>query len=118
MVFGQVQQFYSPELDESSKSRIKIPVETTAGAHYGAMLVRREAFWRVGSFRTDVLMGDFVDWHARAVELGLKSISQPDIVMKRRIHLTNLGILHRDARRDYLRVLKTVLDRRRTINRA
>jgi hypothetical protein len=37
-----------------------------------------------------------------------------DVVMKRRIHKTNMGILHRDQRSGYVHALKAALDRRRS----
>ena len=113
VVFGHVQQFYSPELDEETKRRIAIPIETMRGFHAGAMLIKREAFLRVGLFKSDLQLAEFVDWYARAMELGLKSLMLPDMVMKRRIHQTNQGTRHREARGDYVRVLKASLDRRR-----
>lgn len=113
MVFGHVSQFYSPELDEESKKRIKIPSETMRGLHPGVMLLKHAAFLRVGPFRTDVQLGEFIDWHARAMEVGLTSLLLPDVVMKRRIHLTSLGTRQREARGDYVRVLKAALERRR-----
>jgi glycosyltransferase involved in cell wall biosynthesis len=113
VVFGHVQQFYSPELDEETKRHITIPIETMRGFHVGAMLIKRETFFRVGLFKTDLQLAELVDWHARAMELGLRSLMLPDVVMKRRIHQTNQGIRQRAARRDYVRVLKASLDRRR-----
>ena len=112
-VFGHVQQFYSPELDEEIKRRITIPVETMRGFHAGAMLIKREAFLRVGLFKNDLQLAEFVDWYARAMELELKSLMLPEVVMKRRIHQTNQGTRYREARGDYVRVLKASLDRRR-----
>ena len=113
VVFGHIQQFYSPELGEEITRQIKIPVETMRGIHPGAMLIKREAFLRVGFFKTDLQLAEFVDWYARATELGLRSFMLPEVVMKRRIHQTNQGTRYREARGDYLRVLKASLDRRR-----
>ena len=113
IVFGHIQQFYSPELGEEIKQRLKIPVEVIRGLHAGAMLIKREAFLRVGFFKTDLQLAEFVDWYARATELGLKSFMLPEVVMKRRIHQTNQGTRYRESRGDYLRVLKASLDRRR-----
>jgi len=113
VVFGHIQQFYSPELGEEITRQIKIPVETMRGIHPGAMLIKREAFLRVGFFKTDLQLAEFVDWYARATELGLRSLMLPEVMMKRRIHQTNQGTRYREARGDYLRVLKASLDRRR-----
>lgn len=113
MVFGHVQQFHSPELGEEIKQQIKIPVEIMPGHHVGTMLIKRAAFMRVGLFKTDLKMGEFIDWHARAVDIGLKSLMLPEVVMKRRIHLNNMGRRERKHQGDYIRLLKASLDRRR-----
>jgi glycosyltransferase involved in cell wall biosynthesis len=113
MVFGHVQQFYSPELGEEIKKRIKLPAEIMRGFHPGAMLIKREAFFRVGLFNPALQLGEVVDWHVRAMELGLKTLMLTDVVMKRRLHQTNQGIYKREARVEYLQILKASLDRRR-----
>jgi glycosyltransferase involved in cell wall biosynthesis len=113
MVFGYVRQFHSPELDEEEKKQRKILSEVMPGHHVGTMLIRRDAFFRVGSFRTDLEVGEFIDWHARATEMGLRSQMLPDVVMKRRIHTNNMMQRERGSQTDYVRILKASLDRRR-----
>ena len=112
VVFGHVIQFHSPELDEQVKNTKLCPDEKIAGYTAGTMLVRREAFQRVGPFRTDLQLGDFIDWYAKAGEKGLKSLMLSSVLMKRRIHATNTGISKRNSRADYVRVLKEAIDRR------
>jgi glycosyltransferase involved in cell wall biosynthesis len=113
MAFGHIQQFYSPELTQAEKDQIRIPVEIMPGHHAGAMLIKKEAFLRVGLFKNELRIGEFIDWYARATELNLKSIMLPDVLMKRRIHRTNLGTYLRDQRSGYVHALKAALDRRR-----
>jgi glycosyltransferase involved in cell wall biosynthesis len=113
MVFGHVAQFFSPELEESLKGRIHMPGGSMPGYVPGAMLVRRDAFVRVGFFDARYRIGEFIDWFMRAIDLGLKSHLAPEVLVKRRIHDANTGIRERDSRKDYLRVLKASLDRRR-----
>lgn len=79
----------------------------------GAMLVRRETFGRVGPFATDLKVGEFIDWYARATDLGLTTTVIPDVVLRRRLHDSNTGIRERDSRLDYARVLRATLARRR-----
>jgi hypothetical protein len=67
----------------------------------------------VGLFATGWRVGEFIDWYARAVDLGLKSHILPEVVLHRRLHDTNIGIVEPDAKADYLRILKASLDRRR-----
>jgi glycosyltransferase involved in cell wall biosynthesis len=113
MVFGYVEQFFSPELEESLQDRINISNARMPGYLPGAMLVKRSAFLQVGFFDEGLRLGEFVDWYVRAVDSGLKSFLSGDVVLKRRIHDANSGIREREHRKDYLRVLKASLDRRR-----
>ena len=113
MAFGYVQPFVSPELRNEERPAIRSATEIMPGYQAGTMLIRRDAFHQVGGFETNWELGEFLDWYARARDLGLKSFMLPEVVMKRRLHKSNLGSIKRDNRVDYVRVLKSVLDRRR-----
>jgi len=113
VVFGHVRQFVSPELDARSAGRLVCPPRAEPGYLIGAALFRREALAHVGPFREDLVTGNFIDWMARARDRGLREAMLPDVVLRRRLHTANYGRVRRDARRDYARVLKAALDRRR-----
>ncbi len=113
MVFAQVTQFYSPELAPSPEKSAIDEQQVLSGHCAGTMLIRRDAFSRVGPFDTQWRIGEFVDWYAKAVDKGLRSTVIPKILMKRRIHKNNSGIRERESRSDYLKILKRALDRRR-----
>lgn len=81
----------------------------------GTMLIRREAVARIGDFDEAVKMGEFVDWWARAEEAGVRWRQIPDVVLRRRIHATNTGIVQAANRVDYARVLRAALERRRGV---
>ena len=86
---------------------------TLPGYVPGCLLAHTTSFRRVGAFREDVHVGEFLDWLARAEDLGMRSEMLPDVVLRRRLHSTNLGIRRRNAAGDYAVVLKEALDRRR-----
>jgi GT2 family glycosyltransferase len=113
MVFGQVEQFYSPELEESLKSGINLVAAKMPGYLPGAMLIKRNSFLKVGFFDVGLRLGEVVDWYMRAVDYGLKSFLAPEVVLRRRIHDANTGLKEREHRSGYLRALKASLDRRR-----
>jgi glycosyltransferase involved in cell wall biosynthesis len=114
VVFSHVQIFHSPELSGKLRERLPIPVEIMPGYVVGTMLIERDAFLRVGPFGGDWELAEFIDWHARAMELGLKSIMLPEVMMRRRIHENNQGIYKREHRSsDYLRAIRAALNRRR-----
>jgi glycosyltransferase involved in cell wall biosynthesis len=113
MVYGHAKQFVSPELRNERSKQSDEFIEVMPGFHVGCMLIRRDAFQRVGQFNTNVELAEFQDWYSRAIDLGLRSCMLPDIVMKRRIHKNNQGIYKQEHRVEYARFIKTVLDRRR-----
>ena len=114
MVFGHVQEFVSPELDEETRATIRPPAATPMPwTAPNLMLIRRASFDRVGLFSTTVRVGVTVDWFARADEAGLRHRILPQTVLERRLHTQNNGLRERDARSQYLEVLKAALDRRR-----
>jgi glycosyltransferase involved in cell wall biosynthesis len=114
MVFGHVREFVSPELTEAQRATVRPPApQPLPWPAPNLMLIRREAFARVGPFSESVRVGVTVDWYARAAEAGLRSAMLPQVVLERRLHLANNGLRERDSRQQYLHVLKAALDRRR-----
>lgn len=113
MVFGQVELFHSPELDDRRKQELKGHGQILAGYSGGTLLARKSVFDRVGYFRMDIQVGEFIDWYARIKDAGLKSVMIEEVLMKRRLHNSNMGVVFKDRRHEYLQVVKNSLDRRR-----
>jgi glycosyltransferase involved in cell wall biosynthesis len=116
-VYGHVREFVSPDLDAEARSRLRPPIDRIAGCLPTNMLMRRDAFLRVGGFATGLRVGVTVDWSARAQELGMATTLLDDVLFERRLHGSNNGIREREHRSDYLRVVKAALDRRRALQR-
>jgi glycosyltransferase involved in cell wall biosynthesis len=116
MVFGHVREFVSPELSVEERESIRAPAPGPAPwTAPNLMLIRRESFQRVGPFSETLKVGVTIDWYARAIEYGLHGVMLPDVVLERRLHLANNGLREREARHQYLHVLKSSLDRRRAV---
>lgn len=113
VVYGHVTEFLSPDLDEQARALLRAPNHDMPWPTPNLMLVRRDAFFRVGLFSTGLRVGIGVDWHARSNEIGLKSSVPPIVVLERRLHAENNGIRERQFKPQYLHVLKASLDRRR-----
>jgi glycosyltransferase involved in cell wall biosynthesis len=113
IAFGMVEQFISPELAEEQHSRLREELKTMPGLLMGAMMIRREAFDRVGSLDETLDLAEFIDWMSRATQLGLKHKVLPSQVMRRRIHTSNQGILKKDKMQDYTAVARAALRRSR-----
>jgi glycosyltransferase involved in cell wall biosynthesis len=82
-------------------------------AQPGTLLMRRETFWRVGPYASDLTHGETLDWFARAIDLGLHTRSVPQVLMLRRIHGTNTSFDAKGSTRKYLKALQTIVARRR-----
>lgn len=113
LVFCHVEPFYSPELDERQRGSVRAAMGTLTGYMRGAMLGRREAIERVGPFDERWRVGDFVEWHTRAEDAGVRMAVLPQTLMRRRVHLNNDSRVAGDGRRDFARVVRAVRDRRR-----
>lgn len=112
-VFGHMSEFISPDLEPEAAARLRDPVADAPWPTPNLMLVRREAFDRVGPFSTELRVGIGVDWYARALEVAIKQRMIDDVVLERRLHTQNNGIRERASRSQYLHVLKASIDRRR-----
>lgn len=86
--------------------------EPQPGRLPGSFMLRRSALDRVGGFREGGAQVEAVEWAARAADAGLDLRYVPGVTMERRLHAGN----HSRATdpREYLRVLKTIMDRRRS----
>jgi glycosyltransferase involved in cell wall biosynthesis len=113
-VYGEVEQFISPELPEEWARRHAAAVLTASPTRVaGAMLVRLRAFTRIGGFSETLRIGETLDWVARADNLDVRSRCLPHLVLRRRLHTTNTGLTQQGSRSDYLAVARAALARRR-----
>lgn len=117
LVFGHVQHFLSPELDQRQAAALSCPAEPMPATSAGTMLTRLETFRRVGPFDDRWRVGEFMDWYSRATELGLGTLVLPEVVSRRRVHGGNHSLRSR-APQGYAAILKANLDRRRAAGEA
>ncbi len=109
-VFGSVIQFQ----EQTGEEQPPVP-----GALPGNMLARRFAFDLAGNFDPQFRVGEFVDWYSRAASAGVTFATIPDVVLRRRLHDSNLGLRATGAgeRVDYVRAVRANLQRRRAAER-
>jgi len=113
-VFAYMQQFISPDVaGTAAVAGLEAPAEAMPGRCASSLLLTRAAFERVGAFATDMAVSEFLDWYARATEIGLRAVMLPEVLTGRRIHASNNGRRRQLERAEYARVLKASLDRRR-----
>jgi hypothetical protein len=104
LLFGHVQHFRTTSGDYGGPAPGFLP---------GTMLAKREVFDKTGPLATDLKVGEFIDWYARAMEAGFRSRLEPEVWLRRRLHGDNLTAREVSAWGDYLRVVKAAMDRRK-----
>ncbi|MCP4937426.1 MAG: glycosyltransferase family 2 protein [bacterium] len=112
-VLGQVENFISPELDAAQQLTLKESVTRTGVHHIGALLIRRAAFLQIGYFDTQWRHGEFIAWWAAAKRVELNYQIMPQLMLRRRLHTSNLTRREPEGRRQYLGVLREQLALRR-----
>ena len=72
-----------------------------------AGVISHALFARVGAFRTDIRHSSNVDWISRAVGSGARFAASEAVVLLRRVHGSNMGIVDvTKGRQDMLRVIR------------
>jgi GT2 family glycosyltransferase len=80
-----------------------------------AMLARRTAFARTGPLDMRLAHADATDWFLRAIDLGLSIRLIPHALLVHRMHDGNLSRRRESGRREFVRLVKATLDRRRRV---
>jgi glycosyltransferase involved in cell wall biosynthesis len=107
-VSGSMVQF------KRSASGVLVALSAPAASRLpSVLLMRREAFWKVGPFSARWEIGETVEWWSRAVDTGLHGKALPHVVLLRRIHSDNLGKTAEHRAKAYLHMLHSVVNRRR-----
>jgi glycosyltransferase involved in cell wall biosynthesis len=116
LCFGHVELFWEPALAAEERAHREhargrhVPGYTTP-----ALLARRTAFERVGLLDVNLRFGDATDWIMRAHAAGLQSAMLPDVVLRHRMHGSNLTRRRDASKREFVHVVKTHLDRQRRL---
>jgi len=84
-----------------------------AGYRAGSMFIRSCSFHKVGKFDTSFVLGQFVDWLARAQMCLLRTRTLPDVVLWRRIHEANSSRRRDEVADNLLKVARAAVGRHR-----
>jgi len=112
LVFCHMIQFRSPDLPVEVAATLACDERPQPSPLVSCLLTRRSAFERVGPLRTDI-QAEFVEWYLRARDGGLRLRYVDEVLVRRRLHASNLTRRNNVVRQEYLQVLKASLDRRR-----
>jgi len=79
----------------------------------GSLVARKAVFEKVGYFDTKYLLADDLDWFFRAKEAGTTMAIVPEILLKRRLHSSNLSYNMKKMTSEFALALKSSIDRKR-----
>lgn len=111
---GHIQNFLTPETVRESTGALDhgLPI---AGYVTDTLLVRRPSFHKAGFFDESIPHAATFDWFLRARDVGLRETLLPEVLVRRRLHGSNLSITDAEAnRREHLSVIRAMVKRRRT----
>ncbi|MEN8221980.1 MAG: glycosyltransferase family A protein [Acidobacteriota bacterium] len=79
----------------------------------GSMMIRRGIIGIVGDFNVDLRTGEDLDWIIKVKDKGLNVVSDDKVVLRRRLHDSNLSYESFSNKSNLLKMIKSSLDRKR-----
>ena len=109
-----MKSFLSPELSGNVMNLRFCPPDPIPGYIPSTIMVKKTAFEKVGYFDSRWENGESIDWLFKAKKAGLNFGIVDDVLVKRRIHETNKGVLASStSKREYLKIIRESLARRK-----
>lgn len=114
-VIGQVQFFLEPGCPPPPTMKPEIFERDHLARMPGALLARRALFAEVGAFDPAYGVSTDIEWFARVMAQSVPSGAVPEVVIRKRVHETNLSGMGGPAglTQHFPRLLKRALDARR-----
>lgn len=104
-VFGQMEQRSAVESTEQNEFVFNAHVQD--GYNLNTILIRRQAFQRIGAFDPTLHLINSLEWVWRARRMGLAAQILPQVVAWRRVHGENMSIRERPRiHAEYFRLLR------------
>jgi glycosyltransferase involved in cell wall biosynthesis len=109
MVFGEFREFF-----HHNREQIQRRANGSMSLSVITLLMRRADFLKVGYFAEHLAAGEFMEWYARATDLGLQTLKLSHVMALRRIHEGN-SAGNRRVGADYLSACRAILAQRSRI---
>jgi glycosyltransferase involved in cell wall biosynthesis len=91
-VFGRMVQFVSPELGPEAETGFRYDPGPSVAHLFQNMVIRRTAFEAIGPLDSGFPSAANVDWMSRAQLARLRAVYIDDVVSRRRLHRSNMGV--------------------------
>ncbi len=115
LVFAQVEQFISPDVSKVNFMEIPEAFRVMPSLNFQGSMFCRDLLKEVSlSANLNIRNGDFLEWFTRVREANKPYTVLNEILLKRRVHDTNTGIIEKEREHlDYLKILREKLHRGR-----
>lgn len=115
-----IQNFWTADLEaEADRFKDHPRSKPLPGYVTGTLLARRSLFESIGQIDASLRHCGDTDWFLRASDQGARGALLPDILTYRRMHSRNRSrLLGNSSSQEYLRLIKTRLDRQRMRTKA
>ena len=110
-IFGGVEQFVSPDIPADKAGAFECPPGVQPARLAGSVLIRRPVFDTLGGFDPSAGLIEMIDFFARFSSAGYVQKEIPDLVLRRRIHGSNMVTSQAEMQRQYLKSLRNKLRR-------
>jgi glycosyltransferase involved in cell wall biosynthesis len=91
MCFTLTKQFVSPELSEQERAKCTILQEIMVGESKISILASMQLVEKVGLFDETLATGDFIEWYARAMRVGMQKEVIHEVLTYRRVKPNSLS---------------------------
>jgi glycosyltransferase involved in cell wall biosynthesis len=108
--FGATDEFIDAR---GASDDVRVPRLGAVGPLLSGSLLRRSLVDRVGTFRPEVALGDWVDWWSRATSADARVVHLPEVLTRRRLHQHNTTMAQVGEHHEYLRVMRDRLAAKR-----
>jgi glycosyltransferase involved in cell wall biosynthesis len=111
MAFCHMKPFLSPEINPADA--LKFDPREIPACNATTLLARRDVFIKAGQFPPGKNVTEFIPWFSSARDAGLTHHILPELLLLRRVHLTN-SVHNPEMRSSYMRFLKQRLNQARS----
>ena len=111
-VIAKMENFIEPDAPLPSRLTKDLLLTDYAALSTGTLVARKAVFEQLGGFDTSYQHAKDVDWFVRAEEAGIIKRVLPEILLHRRLHGLNRSYRTQARTSEFLRVLKSSIDRK------
>jgi len=112
-VIAKTRNFLEPNAQLPARVTKDLLLTDSVLLSLGTLVARRATFQVTGGFDVSYAHAKDVDWFFRAKEAGLCMAVLPEVLLHRRLHGSNRSFRTRARRSDFMRALRSSIERRR-----